>query len=84
MIVSYKTKININITDKPTKMRIPAITAAYAFTNYQSQGQNIEYMVVDLGKLACSELNGFNAYVGLSRSQVTPFTCCVKYDLRYS
>jgi len=46
---------------------MPAITATYAFTDYKSQGQTIEYVIVDLGKPASGELNGFNAYMALSR-----------------
>jgi hypothetical protein len=60
-------EFTIYVTDKLIKItrRMPAIMAAYAFTDYKSQGQTIEY---DLGKPACGELNGFNAYVALSRS----------------
>ena len=45
-----------------------AIMAAYAFTDYKAQGQTMECILVDLGKLPTGALNGFNAYVALSRS----------------
>jgi ATP-dependent exoDNAse (exonuclease V) alpha subunit len=46
-----------------------ALTAAYAFTDYKSQGQTMECVIVDLGKPPTGALNGFNAYVALSRSR---------------
>jgi hypothetical protein len=44
------------------------ITPAYAFTNFKSQGQMIECVLVDLGKPPTGCLTSFNAYVALSRS----------------
>ena len=46
-----------------------ALTAAYAFTDYKAQGQTMECVLVDLGKPPTGALNGFNAYVALSRSR---------------
>lgn len=47
-----------------------AITPGYAFTDYKSQGQTIEYVFVDLAKPPSgSQLTPFNAYVALSRSR---------------
>ena len=46
-----------------------AITAGYAFTDYKSQGQTIEHVIVDLGKPPSGALSPFSAYVALSRSR---------------
>ncbi|RDB26275.1 ATP-dependent DNA helicase pfh1 [Hypsizygus marmoreus] len=53
------------------KRRQLAITGAYAFTDYKSQGQTLEYVIVDLGKPPGGCLSPFNAYVALSRSRGT-------------
>lgn len=52
---------------KVTRTQLP-ITAAYAFTDYRSQGQTIQYVIVDIGRPPSGKLTGFNAYVALSRS----------------
>ncbi|KAJ4501177.1 hypothetical protein C8R41DRAFT_749738 [Lentinula lateritia] len=44
------------------------MTAAYAFTDYRSQGQTIPYVIVDIAKPPTGKLNLFNLYVALSRS----------------
>ncbi|KAH9046206.1 hypothetical protein EDB84DRAFT_1265350 [Lactarius hengduanensis] len=46
-----------------------ALTPAYAFTDIKSQGQTLECVVVDIGKLPSGALTGLNAYVALSRSR---------------
>lgn len=46
-----------------------ALTGAYAFTDYKSQGQTIEKVIIDIGKPPDSELSPFNAYVALSRGR---------------
>ena len=46
-----------------------ALTPAYAFTDFKSQGQTIESVIVDLARPPSSFLSGFNAYVALSRSR---------------
>ena len=46
-----------------------ALTAAYAFTDWKLQGQTIENVIIDLAKTPTGALNGFNAYVALSRSR---------------
>lgn len=46
-----------------------AITASYAFTDYRSQGQTIEYAIVDIGRTPTGKLSPFSAYVALSRSR---------------
>ena len=45
------------------------ITPAYAFTDYRSQAQTIEYCVVDIGSPPSGRLTPFNAYVALSCSR---------------
>jgi hypothetical protein len=42
---------------------------AYAFTDFKSQGQTIESVIVDLAKPPSGGLTGFNVYVALSRSR---------------
>ncbi|TFK78128.1 hypothetical protein K466DRAFT_463427, partial [Polyporus arcularius HHB13444] len=44
------------------------ITAAYAFTDYRSQGQTIPTVIVDLHTPPGGRLTLFNIYVALSRS----------------
>lgn len=46
-----------------------SLTPAYAFTDFKSQGQTIENVIVDLAKTPTGALTGFNAYVALSRSR---------------
>ncbi|KAF8125257.1 hypothetical protein EV363DRAFT_1119588, partial [Boletus edulis] len=51
-----------------TRRQFP-LTAAYAFTDYRSQGQTLKNVVVDIGPPPTGELTPFNAYVALSRSR---------------
>jgi hypothetical protein len=44
------------------------LTAAYAFTDYQSQGQTLCYVIVDPASPPSGGLSLFNIYVALSRS----------------
>ena len=46
-----------------------AMTAGYAFTDYKSQGQTIEYVIIDIGKPPTGALSPFSVYVALSRSR---------------
>ncbi|KAG1847831.1 hypothetical protein DFJ58DRAFT_730013 [Suillus subalutaceus] len=46
-----------------------ALTPAYAFTDFKSQGQTIEHVLVDVGRTTCFNLSPFNVYVALSRSR---------------
>ncbi|TFK80877.1 hypothetical protein K466DRAFT_464262, partial [Polyporus arcularius HHB13444] len=46
------------------------ITAAYAFTDYRSQGQTIPSVIVDLHTPPGGRLTLFNIYVALSRSNL--------------
>ena len=46
------------------------MTPGYAFTDYKSQGQTIEYVIIDIGKPQTGKLlSPFGTYVALSRSQ---------------
>jgi ATP-dependent exoDNAse (exonuclease V) alpha subunit len=45
-----------------------AMTAGYAFTDYKSQGQTIEYVIIDIGE-PTGLLSPFSVYVALSRSR---------------
>ena len=44
------------------------ITAAYAFTDYRSQGQTLPYVIIDIAKPPTRKSSLFNLYVALSRS----------------
>ena len=46
-----------------------AMTAGYAFTDYKSQGQTIEYVIINIGKPPTGSLSPFSVYVALSRSR---------------
>jgi len=46
-----------------------ALTPGYAFTDYKSQGQTIEYVLIDISQPPSGSLSPFNAYVALSRSR---------------
>ena len=45
------------------------MTAGYAFTDYKSQGQTIEYVIIDIGKPPTGTLSLFSVYVALPRSR---------------
>jgi hypothetical protein len=51
------------------KRRQLPITAGYAFTDYKSQGQTIEYVIIDIGKPPSGNISPFSIYVALSRSR---------------
>jgi hypothetical protein len=53
---------------KTVKRRQYPLTAAYAFTDYRSQGQTIPYVIVDISRPPSGSLTLFNIYVALSRS----------------
>ncbi|KIK15047.1 hypothetical protein PISMIDRAFT_42160, partial [Pisolithus microcarpus 441] len=44
------------------------MTVAYAFTDYRSQGQTLQSVIVDIATPPSGGLNLFNLYVALSRS----------------
>jgi len=45
------------------------IVPAYAFTDYKSQGQTMEYVIVDISRPPTGSLSPFSVYVALSRSR---------------
>ncbi|KIL55962.1 hypothetical protein M378DRAFT_113643 [Amanita muscaria Koide BX008] len=53
---------------RTVKRRQFPVTAAYAFTDYRSQGQTLPYVIVDIASPPFGSLNLFNLYVALSRS----------------
>ena len=55
---------------KTVQRRQFPVTGAYAFTDYRSQGQTIDSVIVDLAKPPSGgELSMFNMYIALSRSR---------------
>jgi ATP-dependent exoDNAse (exonuclease V) alpha subunit len=52
---------------KVTHRQVP-LTQGYTFTDHKLQGQTLEYVLVDIGKLSRFPVNPFAAYVALSRS----------------
>ena len=46
-----------------------AMSAGYTFTDYKSQGQTIEYVIIDIGRPPSGTLSSFSVYVALSRSR---------------
>jgi hypothetical protein len=53
-------KVSVNRTQLP-------LTLAYAFTDYRSQGQTLEPVIVDIAPPPYGHLTPFNIYVALSR-----------------
>lgn len=49
-----------------------AVTPAYAFTDFKSQGQTMECVIADIGKPPSGFLSPFDVYVTLSRSRGRP------------
>ena len=45
------------------------MTAGYAFRDYKSQGQTIEYVIINIGKPPTGILSPFSIYVALSQSR---------------
>ncbi|KAI9444421.1 hypothetical protein BJY52DRAFT_1128199, partial [Lactarius psammicola] len=45
------------------------LAPAYAFTDYKSQGQTMENVLVDIARPSSGGFSPFNAYVALSRSR---------------
>jgi ATP-dependent exoDNAse (exonuclease V) alpha subunit len=53
---------------KVTRRQVP-LTQGYTFTDHKAQGQTLENVLVDIGKLSRFSVNPFAAYVALSRSR---------------
>lgn len=67
MKISIRVRGGKTVTRTVRRRQYP-ITAAYAFTDYRSQGQTLPYVVVDIAKPPTGGLTLFNLYVALSRS----------------
>src|SRR6202040_2235177 len=67
----FEDSFKIGGRKKGTKIihRQMPLTQAYAFTDYKSQGQSLEHILVDIGKLSRFPVNTFAAYVALLRSR---------------
>ena len=50
-------------------VNVIVIYLTYAFTDYKSQGQTMEYVIVDISKPPTGLLSPFSMYVALSRSR---------------
>ena len=50
------------------KRQLP-LTPAYSFTDYRSQGQTIQNIIIDIGNPPSGTLMPFNIYVALSRAR---------------
>lgn len=68
--ISKSYQITMSNREKRTVKRTQLpLTAAYAFTDYRSQGQTLTQVIVDIGKPPGSHgLTPFHVYVALSRS----------------
>ena len=67
-ITTYCIKIQRHTVQKTVQQRQFPMTAAYAFTDYHSQGQTLPYVIVDIASPPTGTLCLFNLYVALSRS----------------
>ncbi|KIK21826.1 hypothetical protein PISMIDRAFT_103327 [Pisolithus microcarpus 441] len=67
---TFRIKVKENGKDivRTVRRRQFPITAAYAFTDYRSQGQTLQSVIVDIATPPSGGLNLFNLYVALSRS----------------
>ncbi|KAJ6495754.1 hypothetical protein C8R47DRAFT_954709, partial [Mycena vitilis] len=70
-IVPSKFGFNIQVNGRTVRIirRQLAMTPAYAFTDYKSQGQTLPRVFIDLEKPPTGKLTPFSAYVALSRSK---------------
>ena len=64
----FTVSTRLNRKFKITRCQYP-MTAGYAFTDYKSQGQTIEYVIIDIGRTPTGSLSPFSVYVSLSRSR---------------
>jgi ATP-dependent exoDNAse (exonuclease V) alpha subunit len=62
------TEQNGKTVTRTVKRRQYPMTAAYAFTDYRSQGQTIPLVLVDIASPPSRTLSLFNLYIALSRS----------------
>ena len=59
--------ISVGDKTKTVVRRQLPLTAAYAFTDYRSQGQTIHHAIIDIASPPTGTLTPFNIYVALSR-----------------
>ncbi|KAH9010974.1 hypothetical protein EDB84DRAFT_1279376, partial [Lactarius hengduanensis] len=64
----FPTQQTFNLTGITINRKQFALTPAYAFTDFKSQGQTLECVIIDIGKPPSGSLTGFNTYIALSRS----------------
>jgi hypothetical protein len=72
LIPIFPSETTFQVGSRPgisVRRRQLAITAAYAYMDFKSQGQTIEYVIVDIAPTPTFKLSPFNAYVALSRSR---------------
>ena len=70
VLTNYRIKVPVNgkMIQRTVQRKQFPLTAAYAFTDYRSQGQTIFYVLVDIASPPTGGLSLFNLYVALSRS----------------
>ncbi|KAF8192858.1 hypothetical protein K438DRAFT_1762159 [Mycena galopus ATCC 62051] len=69
--VTYHVKFELpdhKSTQRTIRRRQFPMTGAYAFTDYRSQGQTIQYVLVDIASPPSGKLSLFKLYVALSQS----------------
>jgi ATP-dependent exoDNAse (exonuclease V) alpha subunit len=75
LIPIFPTEVNFTINQNGHQTGVHhhqyPLSAAYAFTNHKSQGQTIEYVIVDIAMTTKLPITLFAAYVALSRSRGT-------------
>ena len=64
-------RFSVDVEGRRVKLerRQLGIVPAYAFTDYKSQGQTMEYVIVDISRPPTGSLSPFSVYVALSRSR---------------
>ncbi|KIO23538.1 hypothetical protein M407DRAFT_9370 [Tulasnella calospora MUT 4182] len=65
---NFRVKLPLSRKTKTVHRRQLPLTAAYAFTDCREQGQTLGQVIVDIAPVPSGSINGFNAYVALSRS----------------
>ena len=65
------THFNVEVDGNKVQLerRQLGIVPAYAFTDYKSQGQTMEFVIVDISKPPTGVLSPFSVYIALSRSR---------------
>ncbi|KAF8809590.1 hypothetical protein BYT27DRAFT_7254326 [Phlegmacium glaucopus] len=66
-LVSFS--VDVNGEKIKLERRQLGIIPGYAFTDYKSQGQTMEYIIVDIANPPSGNLSPFSMYIALSRSR---------------